>query len=170
MSQKSSILIVMGSDSDWGIMEQATIVLKEFKIPYEVTLTSAHRSPDRTRKLIHSAEERGVQVIIAGAGGAAHLAGVIAAETILPVIGVPIESSPLHGLDSLLSTVQMPGGVPVATMAIGKAGAKNAALFALQILARSAPEIAQHLRSYKEDLAAQVEAKGKQFDGTSAHG
>jgi phosphoribosylaminoimidazole carboxylase PurE protein len=167
MGQKISVLIVMGSDSDWGIMERATQVLKEFKVPYEATLASAHRSPDRTRKLIHSAEERGVQVIIAGAGGAAHLAGVIAAETILPVIGVPIESSPLHGLDSLLSTVQMPGGVPVASMAIGKAGAQNAALFALQILGRSNPEIANRLRSYKEDLAAQVEAKGKQFHGQS---
>lgn len=165
MDKKISILIVIGSDSDLPVMEEAAKVLKEFSVPYEMTLASAHRSPDRTRRLIHFAEKKGVRVIIAGAGGAAHLAGVIAAESILPVIGVPINSSPLNGLDSLLSTVQMPGGVPVATMAIGKDGAKNAGIFAIQILAGNSPEIAKRLRSYKENLALDVEAKGKQLHG-----
>jgi phosphoribosylaminoimidazole carboxylase PurE protein len=122
--------IVMGSDSDLPVMKEAEKVLNQFHVPYEITLSSAHRSPDRTIRYAKSAEERGLEVIIVGAGAAAHLAGVIASETILPVIGIPIDSSPLRGVDSLLATVQMPGGIPVATMAIGKAGAKNAAILA----------------------------------------
>ncbi len=157
-----SVLILMGSDSDWEVMQEAAKILKEFEVGYEMTVSSAHRSPERTRRLIREAEERGVQVIIAGAGGAAHLAGVIAAETILPVIGVPITSA-LNGLDSLLSTVQMPGGIPVASMAIGKAGAKNAGIFAAQIVARRSPEVAKRLLSYKKSLAEEMEAKGKRL-------
>ncbi|MDC4204127.1 MAG: 5-(carboxyamino)imidazole ribonucleotide mutase [Candidatus Manganitrophus sp.] len=162
MSEKWSVLILMGSDSDWEVMQEAAKMLKEFEVGYEMTVSSAHRSPERTRRLIHEAEERGVQVIIAGAGGAAHLAGVIAAETILPVIGVPIPSA-LNGLDSLLSTVQMPGGIPVASMAIGKAGAKNAGIFAAQIVARRSPETAKRLLAYKKSLAEEMEAKGKRL-------
>ncbi len=131
---KPKVLIIMGSDSDLPIMEEAEKVLKKFKIPYDTTVASAHRSPKRTVKLTTEAEKKGIEVIIAGAGSAAHLAGVIAAHTILPVIGVPIDSSPLKGIDALFSTVQMPPGIPVATMAIGKAGAKNAAILAAQIL------------------------------------
>ncbi|MBI3802845.1 MAG: 5-(carboxyamino)imidazole ribonucleotide mutase [Nitrospirae bacterium] len=163
MTEKGSVLILMGSDSDWEVMQEAAKILKEFEVPYEMTLSSAHRSPERTKRLIHEAETRGVDVIIAGAGGAAHLAGVIAAETILPVIGVPISSSPLNGLDSLLSTVQMPSGIPVATVAIGKAGAKNAGILATQILARRSSDLAKRLLSYKKSLAEEVEAKGKRF-------
>lgn len=163
MGEKGSVLILMGSDSDWEVMQEAAKMLKEFGVSYEMTLSSAHRSPERTKRLIHEAEEGGTQVIIAGAGAAAHLAGVIAAETTLPVIGVPINSSPLNGLDSLLSTVQMPGGIPVASMAIGKAGAKNAGIFAAQIIARRSPEVAKRLLSYKKSLAEEVEAKGKRL-------
>lgn len=163
------VCILMGSDSDLPVMEAAAKTLKEFQIPYEMSLASAHRSPERTRRYIKDAEIRGVEVIIAGAGGAAHLAGVIAAETILPVIGVPIDSSPLKGLDALLSTVQMPGGVSVATMAIGKAGAKNAGIFAVQILARKHPEIADRLLQYKRKLAEELEEKAKKLDGAGPH-
>ena len=135
--KKESILVsvVMGSDSDLPIMIETTKVLEEFGIGHELILTSAHRTPQRTTKFAALADGRGVKVIIVGAGAAAHLAGVIASQTILPVIGVPIDATSLHGLDALLSTVQMPGGIPVATMAIGKAGAKNAALFAVRLLA-----------------------------------
>jgi len=125
----------MGSDSDLPVMEEAGKVLDSFGVGYETTITSAHRSPKKTRDYIRSAEEKGIKIIIAGAGGAAHLAGIIAAETIMPVIGVPINSSPLLGLDSIFSTLQMPSGIPVATMALGKGGAKNAAILAVQILA-----------------------------------
>jgi phosphoribosylaminoimidazole carboxylase PurE protein len=153
--------IVMGSDSDLPVMEEAERVLDEFGVPYEVTLSSAHRSPDRTIRYAKSAEERGLEVIIVGAGAAAHLAGVIASETTLPVIGIPIDSSPLKGMDSLLSTVQMPGGVPVATMAVGKAGARNAAILAVQILALKSPQLKEALKEYKKRLAQQVEEKAK---------
>jgi phosphoribosylaminoimidazole carboxylase PurE protein len=165
MASKDAIqvAILMGSDSDLPVMENAAKVLKEFKIPYEMTLASAHRSPERTRRYVKEAEGRGVEVFIAGAGGAAHLAGVVAAETILPVIGVPIDSSPLNGLDALLSTAQMPGGVSVATMAIGKAGAKNAGIFAAQILARKRPEIAERLREYKLSMARELEEKANRL-------
>ena len=160
---KPLVGIVMGSHSDLPVMEEAQSILEQFTVPYEVTLSSAHRSPDRTIQYAKSAEERGLEVIIVGAGAAAHLAGVIASETILPVIGIPIDSSPLKGVDSLLSTVQMPGGVPVATMAIGRAGARNAAILAVQILAVKYPQLKEALKEYKERLAQQVEEKGKEI-------
>ena len=157
--QKPLVGIVMGSDSDLPLMQEALKTLDSLAIAYEVHITSAHRAPARTAQFAKTARERGIEVIIAGAGWAAHLAGVIAAETILPVIGVPIDSSSLKGLDALLSMVQMPGGIPVATMTIGKAGAKNAALFAAQILALKYPELQQKLLDYKQTMAAEVEAK-----------
>src|SRR5262249_7598456 len=151
------VCIVMGSANDWPIMQGAAEMLRRFHIPYEVTVSSAHRAPQRTAALAREAAQRGVQVIIAGAGGAAALAGVIAAETTLPVIGVPIDSSPLKGLDALLATVQMPPRVPVATVAIGQAGATNAGLLAAQIVALQDAEVAARLRQYKAELAAGVE-------------
>ena len=156
--------IVMGSDSDLSIMEETGKVLEELGIEYEMTVSSAHRCPDRTSEFARSASERGIEVIIAGAGGAAHLAGFIAANTILPVIGIPIDSSSLKGLDALLSTVQMPGGVPVASMAIGKAGAKNAALFAAQILGGKYSWIREKLCDYKKDMAIKVEEKARMVE------
>ena len=159
MSSKPLVGILMGSDSDLPVMEEAAKILKDFGIPFEMTISSAHRTPKRTSEYAKSAEGRGIRVIIAGAGSAAHLAGFIAAETTLPVIGVPIDSSPLNGLDSLLSTVQMPGGVPVASMAIGKAGAKNAGIFAAQILSVSDPKLREALKAHREEMARQVEAK-----------
>lgn len=165
MTEKPLVAIVVASDSDLPIMEQAAEMLDKFEIPYELVLTSAHRSPGRTREYIKEAEGKGIEVIIAGAGGAAHLPGVLAAETPLPVIGVPIESTALHGMDSLLSIVQMPGGVPVATMAIGKAGAKNAGIFAAQILARKHPKIADQLVSYKKGLEKEVRERARALDG-----
>lgn len=151
------VCIVMGSANDWPIMQGAAEMLARFHIPYEVTVSSAHRAPQRTAGMAHAAAQRGIQVIIAGAGGAAHLAGVIAAETTLPVIGVPLDSSPLQGLDALLATVQMPQGVPVAVVAIGKTGAANAGILAAQILALHDPELTARLRQYKVELAAGVE-------------
>jgi len=129
-----AVSVVMGSDSDYPVMEEAVKILKTFSISHEIFLTSAHRSPDRTSDFARNAAKRNVKVIIVGAGAAAHLAGVIASQTTLPVIGVPIDATALRGMDALLATVQMPGGIPVATMAIGKAGAKNAALFAVRLL------------------------------------
>ncbi|MFQ5586810.1 MAG: 5-(carboxyamino)imidazole ribonucleotide mutase, partial [Thermodesulfobacteriota bacterium] len=155
--------ILMGSDSDLPVMEETTKILKQFGVPFEITVSSAHRSPARTSEYTRSAEKRGLKVIIAGAGNAAHLAGVVAAETTLPVIGVPIDSSPLKGLDALLSTVQMPGGIPVATMAIGKAGARNAGVFAVQILAVSDKRLRDKLAAYKVELAKGVEEKAKKL-------
>lgn len=157
------VSIVMGSDSDLPIMDEARKILEYMNIEYEMTISSAHRSPDRTVKYAQSAIKKGVEVIIAGAGSAAHLAGVIAAETVLPVIGVPIDSSSLKGLDALLSTVQMPGGVPVATMAIGKTGAKNAAILAAQILGVKYTKIRDNLKQYKRELAFEVEKKAKKL-------
>jgi phosphoribosylaminoimidazole carboxylase PurE protein len=154
----------MGSASDRPIMEEAGGILERFGIPYEMTVASAHRSPERTKEYARSAHQRGLQVIIAGAGGAAHLAGSIAAETVLPVIGVPIDSSPLIGIDALLATVQMPGGVPVATMAVGKAGARNAGLLAVQILALYHLDLHEKLLEYKEEMARQVEVAAKNMD------
>ena len=162
--EKPLVGIVMGSASDRSVMEEAAGVLKGFEVPYEMTVTSAHRSPERTREYASSAHKEGLEVIIAGAGGAAHLAGSIAAETVLPVIGVPIDSSPLQGIDALLATVQMPGGVPVATMAVGKAGARNAGLLAVQILALGKPELHEKLLEYKEEMARQVEKAAKELD------
>ena len=160
-SAKKNVLIsvVMGSDSDLPVMIEATKILDEFGIGYELILTSAHRTPQRTTKFAASAAQRGVKVIIVGAGAAAHLAGVIASQTNLPVIGVPIDATSLHGLDALLSTVQMPGGIPVATMAIGKAGAKNAALFAIRLLALEDKKISVALCAYIEKMARDVEKK-----------
>ena len=151
--------IVMGSDSDLPVMQEALEVLKSFGIPAEITVASAHRSPKRVFEYASSAGRRGLKVLIAGAGGAAHLAGVLAAETTLPVIGVPIASSPLAGWDALLATVQMPAGVPVATMAVGKAGARNAAIMAAQILAVADNELQGQLQQYKEELAHKVAEK-----------
>jgi phosphoribosylamine---glycine ligase len=158
---KPKVLIVMGSDSDLPVMEAAEEILRKFTIPYETTIASAHRTPERTVKIASEAEKRGFEVIIAGAGMAAHLAGVLAAHTILPVIGIPIDSSPLQGLDSLLSTVQMPPGVPVATVTIGKNGAKNAAILAAQIIARKDADIARRLKLYKRHMAEEVEKKAR---------
>jgi len=156
---KPRVLVVLGSDSDLPVMEKACEILKELQIPCTMTIASAHRSPGRAIKLASDAEKEGFDAIIAGAGMAAHLAGVIAAHTVIPVIGVPINASPLNGLDSLLSTVQMPPGVPVATMAIGNAGAKNAAFFAAQIIGRKDPEVAKRLKTYKKKMAYEIEKK-----------
>jgi phosphoribosylaminoimidazole carboxylase PurE protein len=161
---KPLVGIVMGSDSDYAIMSEASKVLDQFGVANEVLVTSAHRTPARTKKYVDSCRKRGVKVLIAGAGAAAHLAGVVAAETILPVIGVPIGSSPLQGFDSLLSTAQMPGGVSVATMAIGKAGAKNAGILAVQMLALSDARLTKKLDQYKKDMAKQVEAKSRKLE------
>ncbi|MCK5237007.1 MAG: 5-(carboxyamino)imidazole ribonucleotide mutase [Deltaproteobacteria bacterium] len=158
---KPLVGILMGSDSDLPIMEEAAKILDDFGVPYELTISSAHRTPERTVSFLKSAERRGVKVIIAGAGMAAHLAGFSAATTPLPVIGVPIEAGALKGMDALLSTVQMPGGVPVASMAIGKAGAKNAGIFACQILATSNKRIAAKVKSFRKSQARAVEAKAK---------
>jgi 5-(carboxyamino)imidazole ribonucleotide mutase len=157
------VSIVMGSDSDLEIMREAGKALEDFGIGYEMDVTSAHRSPERTAEYARGAAGRGIRVIIAGAGGAAHLAGVIAAHTSLPVIGVPIPSTSLNGLDSLLATVQMPAGIPVATVAIGKPGATNAGILAAQILALGNPEIANKMAEHKQKLARDVEEKSKKL-------
>src|SRR5918999_53424 len=152
-----SVLILMGSDSDAPVMQGAVDLLRELQIRCEMTVASAHRSPDRVMRLVREAPVRGVKVFIVGAGAAAHLAGVVAAHTSLPVIGVPIDSSALKGLDALLSTVQMPPGVPVATVSIGKAGATNAGVLAAQILAIGDKQLASRLETYKRGLAEKVE-------------
>ena len=152
MRDRLLVGIVMGSVSDRDVMDECIKTLKEMEISFEITVSSAHRSPDKTRDYAINAPDRGIEVIIAGAGWAAHLAGTLASYTRLPVIGVPIDSSPLSGMDSLLSTVQMPPGVPVATMAIGRGGARNAAVFAGQILALKYDDIAKRLETYKEGL------------------
>jgi len=156
---KPQVLIMMGSDSDLPVVEESGKILGEFGIPYEMTIASAHRTPERVMKLAAEAEERGIEVIIAAAGAAAHLAGVVAAHTLLPVIGIPINSSPLQGIDSLLSTVQMPPGVPVATMAVGKAGAKNAAILAAQIIGRKDKGIMKKLAAFRKRMALEVMKK-----------
>jgi len=163
MSTRPLVSIVMGSDSDLEIMREAGKVLDEFGIDYEIDVTSAHRSPDRTADYARKAAGRGIRVIIAGAGGAAHLAGVIAAHTTLPIIGVPIPSTSLQGMDSLLATVQMPAGIPVATVAIGKPGATNAGILAAQVLALSDPTVAKKLAAHKEELARGVEETSKKL-------
>ncbi|MBI4523455.1 MAG: 5-(carboxyamino)imidazole ribonucleotide mutase [Deltaproteobacteria bacterium] len=155
--------ILIGSDSDLEIMKEAEKRLDEFGIAYETRILSAHRTPQQTMKYALSASQRGIKVIIVGAGAAAHLAGAIAAQTTLPVIGVPIDSSSLKGLDALLSTVQMPAGVPVATMAIGKAGAANAGILAAEILAGGDSKIAARLARFKKELARGVEHKDKKL-------
>lgn len=162
-TEKPVVGIVMGSDSDYPVMEESVKILDHFSIAHEVLVASAHRSPDLTKKYIRDAEKRGIKVLIAGAGGAAHLAGVMAAECILPVIGVPVASSSLQGFDSLLSTVQMPSGIPVATMAIGKAGAKNAGVLAAQIIALNDKKLTDKLHHFKKYLAKEVEIKSKKL-------
>jgi len=162
------VSVVMGSDSDLAVMEEAAKILEQFSIPYELFLTSAHRSPERTAKFAEEAAKRGVKVIIVGAGAAAHLAGVIASQTALPVIGVPIDATALKGLDALLATVQMPGGIPVATMAIGKAGAKNAALFAIRILALENEAVKKDLITFVDNMAKEVARKHDNLMGLKA--
>ncbi len=161
------VLILMGSDSDAPVMQAAVDTLREFDITSEMTVASAHRSPARVMRLVDEAPGRGVKVFIVGAGAAAHLAGVVAAHTILPVVGVPIDSSALKGMDALLSTVQMPPGVPVATVSIGKPGATNAAVLAAQILAVGDPSMARKLDQYKKKLAEKVEAAAARLNAPS---
>ena len=153
---KPLVAVIMGSKSDWEVMRAASDTLQDFGVPHESRVLSAHRTPELAAEFASGAEARGLEVIIAGAGGAAHLAGVTAAYTILPVLGVPMESQSLKGLDSLLSTVQMPGGVPVGTLAIGKAGAKNAALLAIAILANHRPELRQKLHQFRAEQKKKV--------------
>ncbi len=152
------VAVVMGSKSDWDTMRHAAEVLKQFEIPHECRVMSAHRTPQLVTDYVSQAEGRGVEVLVAAAGGAAHLAGVVAAHTLIPVLGVPMESASLKGLDSLLSTVQMPGGIPVGTLAIGKPGATNAALLAVAILANTRPELRDRLRRYRQQQAEKIEA------------
>ena len=163
MPESPLVSIVMGSDSDLEIMNDAARSLEDFGIPYEIDVTSAHRSPARTAEFARTAANRGIKVIIAGAGGAAHLAGVIAAETTIPVIGVPIPSTSLQGMDSLLSIVQMPAGIPVATVAIGKPGATNAGILAAQIIGLSNSAVAGKLNQLKAKLAKSVEEKSQKL-------
>jgi phosphoribosylaminoimidazole carboxylase PurE protein len=161
-----SVLILMGSDSDAPIMQGAVDVLREFGLACEMTVASAHRSPERVMRLVSEAPGRGVKVFIVGAGAAAHLAGVVAAHTTMPVIGVPIDSSALKGLDALLSTVQMPPGVPVATVSIGKPGATNAGVLAAQIIGVGDPSVAERVGAYKKKLAEKVEAAAAKLSST----
>ena len=156
----------MGSDSDMDVMQSAADVLKDFGVEFEITVASAHRSPQRAAAWAATAPERGIKVIIAGAGHAAHLAGVMAAHTSLPIIGVPIDSSCLQGMDALLATVQMPPGIPVATMAIGKPGARNAGILAVQILALADADLTEKLQEYKQDMAVKVEQKAKKLENS----
>jgi 5-(carboxyamino)imidazole ribonucleotide mutase len=149
--------VIMGSQSDWETLRHAAEVLRQFEVPHECQIVSAHRTPDRMNEYARTAEQRGLEVIIAGAGGAAHLPGMVAAQTVLPVLGVPVQSQALSGLDSLLSIVQMPGGVPVGTLAIGAAGAKNAGLLAVRILATTRAELRRKLHAYYAELAAEVQ-------------
>ena len=149
MAKSPLVSIIMGSKSDWPTMEHASVALDEFGVPHETKVVSAHRTPDLLFEFAKSAEERGIEVIIAGAGGAAHLPGMCASQTVLPVLGVPVESRALQGLDSLLSIAQMPAGVPVGTLAIGPAGARNAALLAVAILANSRPPLRKKLHSFR---------------------
>ncbi len=165
---KPLVGILMGSDSDLPIMQEAAGMLQEFGIEYEMTIASAHRTPKKALEYAQSAEKRGLKVIIAGAGWAAHLAGFLASQTTLPVIGVPIDSSPLKGIDALLATAQMPGGVPVATMSLGKAGAKNAGVFAAQIIATGDVKIANRLKVFKVEMEREVEEKAKRLVAISS--
>ena len=150
------VAVMMGSKSDWEVMRQAADTLTAFGVPHECRVLSAHRTPAETAEYVSQAESRGIEVIVAAAGGAAHLAGVCAAHTLLPVLGVPMESASLKGLDSLLSTVQMPAGVPVGTLAIGASGARNAALLAIAILANSRPELREKLRRFRADQREKI--------------
>lgn len=163
---KPLVGIIMGSDSDLQVMLETAKVLKQFEVGFEIGVYSAHRSPHRTLEYVKTARDRGLKLIIAGAGASAHLAGVTAAETILPVIGVPVDSSPLSGFDSLFSIVQMPPGVPVATMGVGKSGATNAGFLAVQILALSDEKLAAKFTEYKANLEKVVEEKSKRIQST----
>ncbi len=157
MSEKKPLVgILMGSDNDYGVMAEAAKVLKQFGIPFEMIVSSAHRTPERTATYVNNARDNGIKVLIAGAGAAAHLAGVVAAETTLPVIAVPIDATSLQGLDALLAMVQMPAGIPVATMAIGPAGARNAGIFAAQILAAVDQDLISKLAEFKREMALGV--------------
>jgi 5-(carboxyamino)imidazole ribonucleotide mutase len=151
--------VIMGSKSDWDTMKLAADVLQQFGVPHECQIVSAHRTPEWMCEYAKSAEARGLEIIIAGAGGAAHLPGMVASQTVLPVLGVPVQSKALSGLDSLLSIVQMPGGIPVGTLAIGEAGAKNAGLLAVRILASTRPKLRKTLSDYHAELAAKVRAE-----------
>lgn len=159
MKPSPLVLLIMGSETDLSTMQEAAEILKKFTVPYEMRISSAHRSPVRTMQLASEAAGRGIKVIIAGAGMAAHLAGVVASKTTLPVIGVPMPGGALNGVDALYSTVQMPGGIPVATMAIGKAGAKNAGLFAVQILSLSDLSLAEAFVNYRIAMDKELEQK-----------
>lgn len=170
MESRPQVLIMMGSDSDLPVMKEAAGVLDKFGISYEVRISSAHRSPARTAELAEEAAGRGVRVIIAGAGMAAHLAGVVAAATILPVIGVPMPGGALNGVDALYSTVQMPAGIPVASMAIGKAGAKNAGIFAVQMLALSDSRLTEALHEFRREMAQAVQASDAELQAVRAGG
>ena len=163
-SEKPLIGVIMGSASDADVMKGCIDTLREMGIPYEVKILSAHRTPEQTRQYAETAAERGIQVIIAGAGWAAHLAGAIAAQTTLPVIGIPIDSSPLKGIDALLSTVQMPSGIPVATVALGKGGAKNAAVLGAQILALKYPLVADEVARHRKSLTLAASEKIDSFE------
>jgi 5-(carboxyamino)imidazole ribonucleotide mutase len=154
--EKPLVAIIMGSTSDWETMKNAADILEEFGVPFEAKVVSAHRTPDLLFEFAKSAESRGLEVIIAGAGGAAHLPGMCASQTVLPVLGVPVQSKALSGMDSLLSIVQMPFGIPVGTLAIGNAGAKNAALFAVSILANSRPELRDKLKKFRVEQTQKV--------------
>ena len=156
MNKQPLVGVIMGSTSDWETMRHAVETLEEFGVPHEAKVVSAHRTPELMAEYAQSAEARGLQVIIAGAGGAAHLPGMVAAQTVVPVLGIPVQSRALNGLDSLLSIVQMPGGVPVGTLAIGKSGAKNAALLAISILGNQYPEYRQKLQAFREAQQAKV--------------
>ena len=166
--KKPLVGIIMGSDSDYSVMEETSQILDRLGVPHDVLVASAHRSPERTRNYTKNAKRRGMKILIAGAGGAAHLAGMLAAESTLPIIGVPIDSTSLSGLDSLLSTAQMPGGVPVATMAIGKPGARNAGILAAQILALTDENLNSRLLKYKKEQAKEVERKSKNLKSSNA--
>jgi phosphoribosylaminoimidazole carboxylase PurE protein len=167
---KPKVGILMGSDSDLGVMREAEKRLDAFGVSYETRIMSAHRTPEIAAQYAATAEQRGLEVIIAGAGAAAHLAGAIAASTTLPVIGIPIDSSSLKGLDALLATVQMPAGIPVATMAIGKAGAANAGILAAQIIARHDPEVAAKLTDFKNEMAASVQERDRKLQSEKRQG
>jgi len=156
IQEKSLVAVIMGSKSDWETMRHADEILTRFDVPHECRIVSAHRTPGLMAEFAAAAESRGVEVIIAGAGGAAHLPGMVAAQTLIPVLGVPVESHALKGMDSLLSIAQMPGGIPVGTLAIGKAGAINAALLAVAILANTRPELREKLRRFREEQTAKV--------------
>ena len=161
MNKTPLVGILMGSDNDYEIMKESAVALHQFGIPIEMTVSSAHRTPERTAKYVREARGRGIKILIAGAGAAAHLAGVVAAETTLPVIAVPIDATALNGMDALLAMVQMPAGIPVATMAIGKSGARNAGIFAVQMLAICDDALNDKLLQFKAEMAAGVEAKAE---------